>query len=264
MEKGRMSTWPTEDDRNIDRLLDLVEEMPGEQQQVLLRELEERLSRKKRRFERKSLFLALDYEIQGRSYRDFTQNISAGGLFIETRMFTQSRMPFAVGERVAMSFCLPGRQNPVQAAGEIVRTCPQGIGVSFDLTGQPGGMLNLEGLRTIHECFLGSSGNLFETARVRRKKIRWRASLSPDVAGYKLYWKVGKGVDFDSDCAELGNATEVILPDQVPSFPLIAGDVEIGVTAVNHMGNESDMVKFRAFFNFAAPDAPTNLTVEDL
>ena len=43
-----------------------------------------------------------------------------------------------------------------------------------------------------------------------------------------------------------------------------AGDIEIAVVAVDHIGNESDMTKLYAPFGFTAPDAPTGLTLETL
>ena len=58
-------------------------------------------------------------------------------------------------------------------------------------------------------------------ARVRKRKVHWGASNSLGVVGYKLYWAMGKGVNYDSDFADLGNVTEVILPDDVPSFPIL-------------------------------------------
>ncbi len=101
-------------------------------------------------------------------------------------------------------------------------------------------------------------------ARVRKRKVHWDASNGLGVVGYKLYWAVGKGVNYDSDFADLGNVTEVILPDNVPSFPIDAGDIEIAVVAVDHIGNESDLTKLYAPFGFTAPDAPTGLAVETL
>jgi hypothetical protein len=101
-------------------------------------------------------------------------------------------------------------------------------------------------------------------ARVRKRKVHWDTSNGLGVVGYKLYWAVGKGVNYDSDFADLGNVTEVILPDNVPSFPIDAGDIEIAVVAVDHIGNESDLTKLYAPFGFTAPDAPTGLAVETL
>lgn len=101
-------------------------------------------------------------------------------------------------------------------------------------------------------------------APVKKRKIHWNASNSPGVVGYKIYWVVGKGVNYDSDFAEVGKVTEVILPDQVPSFPNVAGKLELGVVAVDHNGNESDMAKLYGPFSFSAPDAPTELTIETI
>lgn len=101
-------------------------------------------------------------------------------------------------------------------------------------------------------------------AKVQKRKIHWNASTSHGVVGYKIYWALGKGVNYDSDFTEVGNVTEVILPDEVPSFPIAAGNIELGVVAVDHIGNESDMTKLYAPFGFTAPDAPTGLTVETL
>jgi len=99
---------------------------------------------------------------------------------------------------------------------------------------------------------------------VKKRKIHWNASNSPGVVGYKIYWAVGKGVNYNSDFAEVGKVTEVILPDQVPSFPNVAGKLELGVVAVDYIGNESDMTKLYGPFSFSAPDAPTGLTIETL
>jgi len=101
-------------------------------------------------------------------------------------------------------------------------------------------------------------------AKVRKTQITWDAVDSPDVVGYRLYWAVGGGVDYSSEFFEVGNVTKVILPDDVPSFPLIAGDIEIGVTAVNQRGNESDISVFSAPFDFTSPRPPGNIMVRDL
>lgn len=101
-------------------------------------------------------------------------------------------------------------------------------------------------------------------AKIRKRRVRWRASEGRDVAGYKLYWAIGGGVNYHSDCVEVGKVTEVVLPDDVPLFPLVSAEVELGVTALNHMGNESDMSKFFAPFEFTSPDPPKDLVVETM
>ncbi len=119
-------------------------------------------------------------------------------------------------------------------------------------------------LETASEHILTKTKEEKKMARVRKRKVHWDASNGLGVVGYKLYWAVGKGVNYDSDFADMGNVTEVILPDDVPSFPIDAGDIELAVVAVDHIGNESDMTKLYAPFGFTAPDAPTGLAVETL
>ncbi len=99
-------------------------------------------------------------------------------------------------------------------------------------------------------------------AKIKQRKLRWQASASPGLVGYKLYWAEGGRVHYDSESAMLGNVGEIILPDGVPSFPLVKGAIELGLTAVNEIGNESDMTKISFPFQFAVPDPPGNLTHE--
>jgi hypothetical protein len=101
-------------------------------------------------------------------------------------------------------------------------------------------------------------------AKIRKKRIRWNPSPDPDVRGYRLYWTLLEGVNHNSAFVNVGDVTEVILPDNVPAFPLIAGEMEFGVTAVNQAGNESDMAVFSANVYFVPPGPPTNLRFEDI
>ena len=101
-------------------------------------------------------------------------------------------------------------------------------------------------------------------AKIRKRKIRWNASASPGVTGYKVYWAVGDGVTYDSDFAEVGNVTEIILPDDIPSFPVFRGNIQLGITAVTEMGNESEMMTTSAPFEFIAPDPPIQPILEPL
>lgn len=107
------------------RLFDLIKNMSKDEQLTLLKELEERLFKGKREHVRKPFFMVVDYSIEDRAYKDYIQNISAGGVFIETRM------PFTVGQAVSLSFPLPNYQKYIKITGEIVRISPQGIGVRF-------------------------------------------------------------------------------------------------------------------------------------
>lgn len=114
----------------LDRLYKLIKDMSEEEQLNLLKELEERLFKDKRQHERKPFFMVVDYCTGDRAYKDYIQNISAGGVFIETRM------PFSVGQVVSLSFPLPDYQKYIKVTGEVVRVSPQGIGVKFRMVDQ--------------------------------------------------------------------------------------------------------------------------------
>jgi hypothetical protein len=100
--------------------------------------------------------------------------------------------------------------------------------------------------------------------KIRKRRIRWEPSPSTEVISYRLYWSEVGAVDYDSHFQEVGNVTQVILPDDVPSFPLNAGEIEIGITAITGTGNESDFVRVSVRFDFTVPGAPKNLIIEDL
>ena len=113
------------------------------------------------------------------------------------------------------------------------------------------------------ECIdLTGSNNKIAFINARRARVRWNASASPNVVGYKIYWAIGGGVDYDSDFAEVGNVTEVILPDDIPSFSILPINFEFGVTAVNKMRGESDMAKHTVIFKFTTPDSQSDSCIE--
>jgi Tfp pilus assembly protein PilZ len=60
------------------------------------------------------------------SFKEFIQNISEGGIFIETAY------PFRINKRLSLIFPLPGVKDPINIKGKIVRVDSQGIGVKFD------------------------------------------------------------------------------------------------------------------------------------
>jgi hypothetical protein len=99
--------------------------------------------------------------------------------------------------------------------------------------------------------------------KIRKRKIRWEPSASATVTNYRFYWSEIGAVDYDSNFQEVGNVTQVVLPDDVPSFPLNAGEIEIGITGLTETGNESDFVRISAHFDFTVPGAPKNLIIED-
>ncbi len=109
-----------------ERLFRLIESMPEEEQRLLLRELETRvMNREKRKHRRKPVFMMVDYAVEERPYSDFIQDLSLGGVFIETCL------PVPVGDEVVVTFPHKGHDTGIDVHGKVVRTSPQGIGVGF-------------------------------------------------------------------------------------------------------------------------------------
>jgi Tfp pilus assembly protein PilZ len=112
----------------VAQLHKFIEKMSKEDQLALLGELEVRLSKKKRKHERKPFPSTLDYSTESGVYRDFVKDISIEGVFIETRT------PFSVGEALSMTFLLPEHKKRIKIQGEIVRIDENGIGVQFKIS----------------------------------------------------------------------------------------------------------------------------------
>jgi uncharacterized protein (TIGR02266 family) len=109
------------------RLIEIIKNMSKEDQQTLLEDLEEKLLQGKRKHDRKPFLMVVDYSTKDHVYKDFIRNISAGGVFIETRM------PFTVGKEVSLTFPIPNSQKHIKIIGEVVRTTPHGVGVKFKM-----------------------------------------------------------------------------------------------------------------------------------
>ena len=117
-----------DDDSVIWKLIELITNMPELQQQGLLNELDDRIHANKRKHPRKPFFTVVDYATQNGTYKDFIKNISAGGVFIETKT------SFSPGQEISLTFSLPNLQKHVKITGEIARKTQQGIGVKFNFT----------------------------------------------------------------------------------------------------------------------------------
>ena len=78
-----------------------------------------------------------------------------------------------------------------------------------------------------------------------------------------MYWATCKAVAPDLDYADLWTITEVTLPDDIPSFPRIAGKMVLGVSAIGPSGNESEITTVVADIDFTIPGAPRNLRVKE-
>ena len=98
--------------------------------------------------------------------------------------------------------------------------------------------------------------------KIRSKVARWQASETPDVT-YRLYWAACTPASPNLDYIDVGTVTEVTLPDGIPSFPLVAGKIVLGVSAIGPSGNESDITTVIGEIDFTIPGAPRNLGIED-
>jgi hypothetical protein len=190
----------------------------------------------KRAHVRKSCLIPVDYSIGGRMHRDFVRDISAGGLLVETGG------RFAIGQEVSLTFMEPsfGKQTKVMA--QIAWIGPHRIGLRFSV--------NDKEVRPV--------------GKVKRKRLIWDRSSNDKVNGYRVYWSKDRALDYGSQYVELGNVAQVTLPDDIPSFPLVAGEIELGVSAITDVGNESEIVKVKVLVDFIVPEPPSNLRLEDL
>jgi predicted transcriptional regulator len=101
---------------------------------------------------------------------------------------------------------------------------------------------------------------------VKQKRIRWTASIAADVVAHRVY--VAKDPDmptYSSLHVEVAMPkTEVLAPNDFPAGTFSEDVVyNIGITAVDDVGNESNMEVASSPFDFIAPDAPTNVIIED-
>jgi pimeloyl-ACP methyl ester carboxylesterase len=81
----------------------------------------------KREYERKPYSAVVNYTVNEDTYTDSIQDISAGGVFIQTVK------PFSEGEEVSMTFPLPISEESISIDGEIARISELGMGVKFKM-----------------------------------------------------------------------------------------------------------------------------------
>ncbi len=106
-------------------LLDCITRSPEDMQQPLFIRSGDLRGEERRLHPRVDCFSVVDYAAHGCAYRDFLQNISAGGAFIGSC----ARVPVGTGLTLLLS--LLDNNKPARRAAEIVWVGAQGIGVSF-------------------------------------------------------------------------------------------------------------------------------------
>jgi len=108
------------------RLFEIILDMPFKDRRILLKELEAKHSQGRRKFARRPYFMPVDFATPERAFNGYIQNISSGGLLIETRQ------PLPVGQQVTLSFLRPKSREHIKMGGQIVRKTPNGLGVKFN------------------------------------------------------------------------------------------------------------------------------------
>jgi hypothetical protein len=190
--------------------------------------------------------------VQGRSYNDAVNNISQGGLCIRTQRL------FRTGVEIELDFPFLGLSAHV--GGRIAWAGPRSIGIEFRSV-----CAEVKEIRYDFdfggEDLIYKEKEISEMGKIRKRTVRWEPSA--DAKKYRFYWSVQGPVGYESDFVEIEDKTRVILPDEVASFPKVAGNIELGITAVNAVGSESDITIARVYVDFTVPEAPKVLTVDD-
>lgn len=99
-------------------------------------------------------------------------------------------------------------------------------------------------------------------AKVLSTRISFPPSPSEDVVGYKLYLEeYPSPVSYDSRAFHLGNKTDVII-STLPGLDIVDGAYNLGITAVDDAGNESDMKTIEnVALDFFAPAACGDISI---
>jgi Tfp pilus assembly protein PilZ len=119
------SDHPEDIEKLTARLIEAVAKLSPRQKNMLDELLKEWNQLDYREDSRIPCFLPVDYSTRDRVYQDFINNLSNGGVFIETSS------PFGIGQGLSLIFSLPSLGKTFKATGTIVRTEPDGIGVKF-------------------------------------------------------------------------------------------------------------------------------------
>jgi hypothetical protein len=202
----------------------------------------------------------VDYAVDDHPLKGLIQNLSGGGALLSS-----GGGHYLIGQEISMSFLLPPSGEHVKSQGKIAWSAKENIGIRFKDMDTKAFDRELAYLKSAHEKAVGwDKETVSITGKARRKIVSWKPSTNTDVSGYRLYWAMGKQVNYDSQYIELGNITDVTLPDDIPSLVQQAGDIQVGVTAISQAGNESDMTVLSAFIDFRLPEAPQNLEIENI
>lgn len=87
--------------------------------------------------------------------------------------------------------------------------------------------------------------------------MMWDPSPSPDVVGYKIYYCLATDVlNFQSSFVDVGNVTQVSLPQDVPALAGMDDVFKVAIAAYDDGGNEEMGGEAQLPLDFIAPGAP--------
>ncbi|MBN1930199.1 MAG: PilZ domain-containing protein [Desulfobacterales bacterium] len=109
----------------IERLHEIIRNMSENQQKMLLSILQDIDSIDRRKHPRKQGQLNVKYEDETGTYNGHIQNISIGGVCIETEC------PVSVGHIFELTILPPDKMKPMKITGEVVWSRADGFGIRF-------------------------------------------------------------------------------------------------------------------------------------
>ena len=107
------------------RLIRMVMDMSDTEREDLLKKWEQHRRPEMRKDPRKPSLIPVDCSSLDACFTDFIQDISKGGVFIQTDGH------FFVGQQITLTFTLPKAEKDITVKGEVVRVNSRGIGVKF-------------------------------------------------------------------------------------------------------------------------------------
>lgn len=98
--------------------------------------------------------------------------------------------------------------------------------------------------------------------KVKNLILKFQASGSPDVAGYRLYMaEQPNALDYTAPAWDIGPVTEIDI-SSLSGMTTKSGIYNIGVVAVDKAGNESSMsIAEGVVLDFVAPDPPGTIEI---
>lgn len=109
-----------------DRLIRMIMEMSDTERKELLIRWEQYRQNEMREYPRKPALIPVDCSSFEACFTDFIQDISSGGVFIQTDGH------FFVGQQITLTFTIPKAEEDISVSGEVIRVNTRGIGVRFN------------------------------------------------------------------------------------------------------------------------------------